>query len=94
MSEHEKDPYANLPRTTLENYAAGRPSDESPSLGRARAELVRRDREYTEEQERSRREYESARDLERHQFEDQLQTMESQREEDAEIIRATLYGSK
>jgi hypothetical protein len=38
------------------------------NLGRARVELLRRDNEYVEEQERSRREYESDRDLKRQQF--------------------------
>jgi hypothetical protein len=71
MPGSEEDPWMKLDRITLENYAAGRPRD-FPNLGAARVELLRRDSEYAEEQERSRREYESDRDLKRQQFETAL----------------------
>jgi hypothetical protein len=63
----EENPWMKLDRIPLENYASGRPRDD-PNLGRARVELLRRDNEYAEEQERSRREYESDRDLKQQQF--------------------------
>jgi hypothetical protein len=71
MPVSEEDPWMKLDRTTLENYAAGRPRDE-PNLGRARVELLRRDNEYAEEQELSRRKFETDHQAARQNFEENL----------------------
>jgi hypothetical protein len=71
MPGRADDPWLKLSRTTLENYAAGRPRDE-PNLGQARVELLRRDNEYAEEQERSRRKFETYHQAARQDFEEKL----------------------
>jgi hypothetical protein len=71
MPGSEEDRWAKLDRITLENYAAGRPRD-APNLGRARVELLRRDNEYAEEQERSRRKFETDHQAARQEFEEKL----------------------
>jgi hypothetical protein len=71
MPGGEENPWMKLGRTTLENYAAGRPRDD-PNLGRARTELLRRDNEYAEEQERSRRKFETDHQAARQDFEEKL----------------------
>jgi hypothetical protein len=78
MSGNEQDPWMKVDRITLENYAAGRPRD-FPNLGAARVELLRRDNEYAEQQERSRRTFETdmfeavgKREAARQEFEEKL----------------------
>ena len=72
-----------MDRATLEMLASGVTSHagfaDPTRLGRAKAELIRRDREYAEQQEQSRREFEMARfnaesdrDVKRKQFEEAL----------------------
>jgi len=48
-----------MDRVRLEIYAARLPIDSGHSVGASRAELIRRDRKYTEEQECSRRKFET-----------------------------------
>jgi hypothetical protein len=67
----EENLWPKIDRATVENYAAGRPRDAS-YFGPAKAELLRRDQEYAEEQERSRRNYEDERAATRREFEEQL----------------------
>lgn len=55
MSDEE---WAKMPQETVENYAARLPRD-APNVGRARAELLKRDRYHAEQQEKSRREFEN-----------------------------------
>jgi hypothetical protein len=71
MPGSEEDPWAKLNRVALENYAAGRARDD-PNLGAARVELLRRDNEYVEEQERSRRKFETDHQVARQEFEEKL----------------------
>jgi len=67
MSGSEENPWVKIDPVTLENYAAGRPRD-APNLGHARVELMRRDHEYAEDQERSRRKFEADRNSDRENF--------------------------
>jgi hypothetical protein len=60
------------------------------SQGAARAELVRRDREYAEEQERSRRAYEDQRDATRRDFEREMFNAEGDRDVKRKQFEAAL----
>jgi hypothetical protein len=68
--------WREVPRAELETIASATTNAaafvDQKDLGEARAELVRRDREYAEAQEQSRRKYEDERAATRREFEEQL----------------------
>src|SRR6516164_448673 len=70
------DDWRNRDRAEVEAIASGKTSVSGrvdvAQLGQARAEIVRRDHEYAEEQERSRRQYEDDRAAARREHEEQL----------------------
>ena len=78
MADASENSARNSDRAQLETLAAGR-SPTSKSVGAAKAEIVRLDREYAEDQERSRREFEremsaaaDAREAGRQRFDEEL----------------------
>jgi hypothetical protein len=56
------DEYRAMDRARLEIYAARLPIDQGHSVGAANAEIIRRDREYADQQEQSRRQFETTLD--------------------------------
>jgi hypothetical protein len=71
--------WRQMDRVLLETYAARLPIDSGRSVGLARAEVIRRDREYTQQQERGRDNFElkmfdkvDMREAARHEFEEKL----------------------
>jgi hypothetical protein len=59
-------------RATLEVMATGLALDKGGNIGNARAEIIRRDRDYTEKQELSRRKFETDHQAARQEFEEKL----------------------
>lgn len=67
-----RDEYRRLDRWKLEAYALDLALDRGGRIGTAKAEIVRRDREYADEQEQSRREWETKHQAARQEFEEEL----------------------
>jgi hypothetical protein len=74
-------------REQVEQYATGRHTSDTFVVGLARAELARRDQEWSEEQEADRRAWEAEREQSRRQFETEL--AEKQLRAAADVAKAT-----
>ena len=66
------DEYRTMDIVRLETLALGLPPDTTSQRPAARLELLRRDREYAEQQERERREWETKHQAARQEFEEKL----------------------